>query len=309
MIKPWVRNVVSPTRYRMQLAREFSQKARCVFGDRWKGLYVIGSTASDMCHHLGDLDVFPLIEGPRTDGEAEVYHVRWQDLGCLSERIERQRGVSIEMWKTNLKDPAMFCDLEVFRVRGPETIITSEAVLVDVGPGVGLPPFIARPEWRADYTSASYSWLRGEDPTARHARMAYEREQARLRRQVLERLQNLLPRFDFEDLAPWVAAFIFHRNLIMPPNIIPKGFDIYYRFEFLVSHEPAIQAFLGIVPTRSAMIDALFRLTKRLKSPHGEDFRQRLILLSRMLNDTRLEGLPGLLIDDPRLRMPRAPNP
>lgn len=302
LVSPWAFNTASPNRYRMRLAERFSQEGRRVFGKRWKGVYVFGSTASKMAHHYADLDVAPLVEGIR--GSNGIESEKWEALENAAEKLEKERGIGIEVWTVRagtraLNSTCTLIDkrptLELFRGMGAEKLIASEAVLVDAGEELGLPQKIERPELRDCYKECELAALRGEGKLARTTRIDVERELGKRREKLLGLLKENLPRLEFGDFQACIAAFALIDNFIPRKYSVLKGVGLYEAFEFLLSSKREFYEFIGFVPNvDNLMHKGFMQIIKALQSPEGRIMRRKLSELRKLLKENGFR-FPALL--------------
>ena len=294
MFSPWIANVISPTRYRMQLAHQFSQEGRRVFGERWKGVYVIGSTASGLACHLKDVDVFPLVEGAEI-GDKAGEKKKWREVSSFVKSAQRNTGVCIEVWLGRAEvlgnEILDYRTLRKLREKGLGRVIESEAVSVDFSPGLNLPERVEKTDFRKKYHDDPHAYLRGETREAKLARIRYEKEQRHRRHKLVEFLKKTMPDLSLGESEKWVAAFI------IMTNFIPLRYSIYQRFEFLVSNEREIRDFLGCVPGESEMMTQLYDLAKKLRSSEGVFLKEKLIQLKTILETAGFKSVPDFLID------------
>lgn len=292
MSSPWIVNTRHPTAYRMQLAQMFSQEGRRIFGDRWKGLYVIGSTASGMASHLKDVDVVPLIEGIR---KGDAYN--WDALRKAVDDFDRRTAVFIEVWLGQETiysvDACQTFRLEQLRAVGPERMISSEAVLLAADVSLDLPVTIERPEIRGRYVSiVEKGIIRGETTEAQLARIHYEKGQRKRRKEFLRLLSEILPTLgvgprQFEQM---LAAFAIIETFIHYPH------NIYNRFEFLVTHEAGIKEFLGCVPNKETMNGWLLYLTHATECDDGDKLKAKIRNLNAHLVEHGFQEVLSFLL-------------
>lgn len=267
---PWIENLKSPTNYRLGLARAFSHDARQLFGDRWKGVYVMGSTAAGMASHIGDVDVLPLIALPKDKdrGPDKVFVPQLKD---VSNEIERKTGVFVEVWDftapLNCGHNWVPTYVEELVLQGVTQFFPNGALLLG-NPIQGLPRSVAPSESKDRYSQKGYSSsspsrieraysieenpnIRGETKEAILARFRLERRIKAERNRLYALLEQELPKFQFEESTAGIAA------LIIATNFIPCRYGWYNRLEFLVSWEPRAQALIGRIPD-NAMMRAVF---------------------------------------------------
>lgn len=299
MASPWVFNVRSPTRYRMNLAKRFSEEGRRIFGDRWKGLYVIGSTASRMASHLSDLDVFPLVQASRKPVSTEPVHSDpdWRELEQVTTRLERETGVFIEVWMGTgrlASSDAEFFPLELFLARGAHAILDKTALLLDANPGLALPDRIGIPDLiPPGYREKAHFQFRGETADALKARLAHEQEQCARRRRLAPILRPLVstlnPAFLPEPGSP--ESGLFRRwiaGLVLINGFIGFRYGAWNRLAFMAGQEPEVLAALeGRLPETDEMEGAYRRFAPSLRS-----IAPGLLELQAGLYEAGFSGLP-----------------
>ncbi|GEM_PF-2742228 len=313
-LSPWIENLKSPTNYRLGLARAFSYEARQLFGDRWKGLYVMGSTAAGMASHINDVDVLPLITLPKNlDRKTDRTFV--PQLKEIADEIERRTGVFVEVWDfiapLHQGQDWRPTYVEELVLQGVAQFFPNGAVLL--GNQIsGLPQRVAPSESKDRYSQKGYSSsspsyierlysveenpnIRGETPEAMLARFRLERKIKSERNRLYALLEKELPKFQFEESQAGIAA------LIIATNFIPCKFGWYNRLEFLVSWEPRAQELIGTIPNNQMMCvvfsglaaDAIcvdgfkdkLRKLDALLVKHG--FDKAFDLFTRSINDVR----------------------
>lgn len=311
---PWIENLKSPTNYRLGLANAFSNEAKQLFGDRWKGVYVMGSTAAGMASHIGDVDVLPLITLPK-DKDRKPDQAFVQQLKDIANEIERKTGGFVEVWDffASLQQEHLWMPTYVEELvsQGVTQFFPNGAVLVG-DPIPGLPQRVASSESKDKYPQKGYSSsspsrierlysveenpnIRGETKEAMLARFRLERRIKAERNRLYALLEQELPRFQFEESKAGIAAFI------IATNFVPCKYGWYNRLEFLVSWEPRAQKLIGTIPNNQMMYavfsglatDAIcvdgfkdkLRELDALLVKHG--FDEAFDLFTRSINDRR----------------------
>ena len=311
---PWKENLRSPTQYRLDLARRFSKEGRKIFGPRWKGIYVIGSTASSFASPLRDVDVVPLIEKPEgKPNEAEFE--RFIALDKFIKILETQTGVFIEQWLTIFERNPVGKDADIdyldrIQEVGAERVIAKSAILLDESPDLGLYEKLKRPldlgYYRRKDTidptcgrflinrygkNGNFLELRGENPAALEARMEFNRAFMKELNRFLALVEKIIKKFEFGEFESFIVAF----SLL--ENFIPLQYGIYERLEFLISNYPEAQVLVGSIPDKPYMLSTLFKFSKALSSEDYQHLEDKLRAFNSAMQEHFFIGGPIFLLD------------
>lgn len=309
---PWKESIQNPTKHRLVLARKFSQEGRKTFGSRWKGIYVIGSTASSFASPLRDVDVVPLLEKPEGKID-EVESERFRHMLNLINSLEIQTSVFIEVWLTTFERAQYGKDedtsyLDRLREIGVEKVIKRSAVLLDGDSDLGLPEKVERlstPEFYRKKDAVdplcgrflinrygkdgNSIELRGETQEALDARIDFDESFSGERLRFYDLIKRFVSKFGFGNFESFVVAFS------IAENFIPMRYGWYNRLQFLVSNEPMARELLDFIPTNSSMLGRLHEFSRALvDTPHLND---KLRAFNGAMEEHSFIGGPVFLLD------------
>lgn len=311
---PWKENLRNPTQYRLALANDFSREGRRIFGTRWKGIYVMGSTASSFASPLRDVDVVPLIEKPEGKPDEQEFE-RFIALNKFIQLLEVQTGVFVEQWFTVFERNLVGKDAGIkyfdqLREVGLERIIAKSAILLDESPDLGLYERLRRPldlgYYRRKDTidptcgrflinkygkEGNFLELRGETPEALEARMEFHLAFMKELDRFLATVGQIVKKFEFGEFESFVIAFSILENFI------PLQYGIYERLEFFISNIPDAQMLIGHIPDKPYMLSKLFEFSKALSSENDLHLEDKLRAFNGAMQEHLFIGGPIFLLD------------
>lgn len=277
-------NIPSPTKYRKKIAMKIYRYAEQIFGDRWKGMYIVGSAAVSMSHQFSDLDLIVVTDKPKTTAQRKLHTNQWSQLFWFGGEFERVHGVRVEFLTEGLLPSEAVpygSEFEPNLLVAIDTAKDPEYYTAKDKGYLGLYGFQLR-----QYPQG-IQHLRGETPEALEARLEFQRLFIEEIRRFCNSLRKILPKSALGEFHPLILA------LAIIDNFVPSQFYPFNYLEFLVSNEMKVRSLFGPV-FPNLELSKLNELRRIVNSNEGKQLRIKLLEFSRQVEEQGFTGIDSI---------------